>query len=55
MFGWWYTAIGAGFLLLAIQRWLFGGILWLIVLRVVISAGFFLLGWAELRGHLRRR
>ena len=49
LFGWWYVSIGAGFLLLALQRALFGGVMWLIVLRVAIAAGFFWLGWFELR------
>lgn len=49
MFGWWYVTIGAGFLLLAIERWMAGGRGWMIVLRVVIAAGFGALGWGELR------
>jgi hypothetical protein len=53
-FGWWYMTIAVGFLLLALQRILTGGVRWLIVLRIIIAAGFFLLGWAELKGKLRR-
>jgi hypothetical protein len=54
LFGWWYVTIGAGFLLLAINRILLGGSGWLIALRLVISAGFLLLGYLELRSKLRR-
>jgi hypothetical protein len=48
-FGWWYVSIGCGFVLLAVNRWLIGEGGFLIGLRVVIAAGFFLLGWLELR------
>ncbi|HZT36981.1 MAG TPA: hypothetical protein VFA28_03720 [Bryobacteraceae bacterium] len=54
LFGWWYVAIGAGFLLLAVNRILVGGEGWLIALRLVISGGFFVLGYLELRAKLRR-
>jgi hypothetical protein len=54
IFGWWYVTIGLGFTLLAVNRILVGGVNWLIGLRFVIAAGFFLLGYAELRGKLRR-
>ena len=54
LFGWWYVSIGAGFLLLAIQRALIGGVPWLIVLRIVIAACFFCLGWYELRSKRKR-
>jgi hypothetical protein len=54
LFGWWYVTIGAGFLLLAINRILFGGSAWLIALRLLISAGFFLLGYVELHSKLKR-
>lgn len=50
-YGWWYTAIGIGFLLLAAQRYLIGGVLWLIVLRIVIATGFLLLGYFELKSR----
>jgi hypothetical protein len=49
LFGWWYVSIGAGFLLLAVNRLIVGGAPWLIALRFAISAGFFWLGWFELR------
>lgn len=55
LFGWWYVAIGAGFILLAINRVLVGGVPWLIGLRIVIAIGFFLLGYLELKGKFRRR
>ena len=55
LFAYWYGAIGAGFLLLALDRILRGGVLWLIVLRCVIAAGFFLLAWMQHRGMLERR
>ncbi len=54
-YAYWYAAIGAGFLLLGINRLLVGGVAWLIVLRFVISAGFFLLAWMQYRGMLDRR
>jgi hypothetical protein len=54
MFGWWYLSIGAGFLLLAIFRMMMGERLWLIGLRLVISGGFFALGYLELTSRLRR-
>jgi hypothetical protein len=49
LFAWWYFAIAAGFVLLAINRWLVGERMWLIVLRLAIAAGFLLLGYATLR------
>lgn len=54
IFGWWYVTIGAGFLLLAANRILLGGSGWLIALRLLISAGFFLLGYLELHSKLKR-
>jgi hypothetical protein len=54
LFGWWYVMIGLGFLLLAINRILIGGVPWLIAIRLVISAGFFLLGYLELSSRLKR-
>jgi len=54
LFGWWYVAIGAGFLLLSINRILVGGSSFLIALRLLIAAGFFLLGYLELHSKLRR-
>jgi len=53
-FGWWYLSIAAGFLLLAIQRYLTGERPLLITLRLIIAAGFAALGYLELRGTLRR-
>ena len=55
LFAYWYAAIGAGFLLLAVNRILVGGVPWLIALRFVISAGFFLLAWMQYRGMFDRR
>ncbi len=55
LFGWWYLTIGAGFVLLAAQRLLIGGAGWLIALRLVIAAGFFVLGYFELSGKFSRR
>jgi hypothetical protein len=54
IFGWWYITIGAGFLLLAVNRIIIGDALWQIALRFVISAGFFVLGYLELKSKLRR-
>lgn len=51
LFAWWYFAIAAGFALLAINRWLVGERLWLIVLRSAIALGFLLLGYATLRSR----
>jgi hypothetical protein len=44
LLAWWYFAIAAGFVLLAISRWMRGERLWLVVLRLGIAAGFFFLG-----------
>jgi len=44
LFAWWYFAIAAGFVLLAINRWILGERMTLIVLRLVIAAGFLILG-----------
>jgi hypothetical protein len=49
-FAWWYFTIAAGFLLLAIRRILLGEETWLIGLRLVIAAGFALLGYWQYRG-----
>jgi hypothetical protein len=48
-FGWWYVSLGAGFVLLGLRAWLLGARFWTVVLRWVIAAGFFALGWLELR------
>ncbi len=47
--GWWYLSIGAGFLLLGVNRLLMHDRSWLVMLRWLIAAGFFLLGSLELR------
>jgi len=49
IFAWWYFAISAGFVLLAVNRWLLGERLSLILLRLLIAAGFFVLGWLTWR------
>jgi hypothetical protein len=48
-YAWWYFAIGAGFVLLAIQRFLQGERSWLVPLRVIIAGGFVLLGYWQHR------
>jgi hypothetical protein len=50
-FAWWYFAIGAGFVLLGINRWLLGERMLLVALRFGIAAGFVALGWLTLRGR----
>jgi hypothetical protein len=55
LYAWWYLTIALGFLLLAINRMLVGEKTWLIVLRVVIAAGFAALGYMELRTHSRTK
>jgi hypothetical protein len=45
--GWWYLSIGLGFLLLAMVYLLRGAGLAPIALRVVVAAGFVLLGWMQ--------
>jgi hypothetical protein len=37
---WWYFAIALGFALLAINRAITGGKLWLIGIRIIIALGF---------------
>ena len=49
VFGWWYASIGAGFLLLAVNRLIVGEAAWRIALRIVIAAGFFILARLELK------
>jgi fatty acid desaturase len=49
LFGWWYLSIGAGFVLLGINRLLAGERAWPAALRLLIAAGFFALGYFELR------
>ncbi len=55
LFAYWYAAIGLGFVLLAVQRILVGGIAWMIVLRFVIAGGFFTLAWMQWRGMFDKR
>jgi len=52
---WWYSAIAAGFVLLAIVHLVMGDRPWLIAVRVVIAAGFAFLAWFEARNKARRR
>ena len=49
IFAWWYFAIAAGFVLLALNRWLLGERISLVLLRVLIAAGFLVLGWLTWR------
>lgn len=51
--GWWYLSLGAGFVLLGLRAWLLGARFWTVLLRWLIAAGFFLLGWLELRRRLQ--
>ena len=44
LFAWWYFAIAAGFALLAINRWMLGERMFLVMLRLGIAAGFLILG-----------
>lgn len=52
---WWYIAIAIGFALLAIDHLMTGDKPWLIGVRVVIAAGFGLLGYMELRAKDHKR
>ncbi len=47
--GYWYLAIAAGFLLLAVRSAMLGDLLWRVCLRLAIAAGFGLLARFELR------
>jgi hypothetical protein len=49
MFGWWYICIGVGFALLGLRSLMRGDPSWSILLRVVISVGFCVLGIVTLR------
>ncbi len=49
LYAWWYFTIAAGFLLLDINRWLLGERAQLLILRLVIAAGFLLLGYVTWR------
>ena len=48
MLGWWYISIGCGFIVLGVNRLVQGDRSWLIALRWLIAAGFFLLASFEL-------
>ena len=52
--GWWYIAIGIGFVLLAIVNIIAGGRGWLITLRFVLAGGFGFLGWTKLHESSRK-
>lgn len=47
--GWWYISIAVGFLLLAIVYQIRGAALSAVALRVMVAAGFVLLGWMQFR------
>jgi hypothetical protein len=51
---WWYSAISVAFLLLAVSRALTGEKLWLIAIRLVISAGFAILAAFEFKSRRKR-
>jgi len=53
--GWWYLSIGAGFVLLGVNRLLLHDRSWLVALRWAIAAGFFLLASFELTRPGSRR
>jgi hypothetical protein len=53
IYAWWYVSIGVGFLLLAINRWIMGESLWLILLRMGIGIGFLLLAVLTLKSNPR--
>jgi len=48
-FGWWYVCIGLGFALLALRSWIGGVGRWGVGLRLLIAAGFLILGASTLR------
>lgn len=48
-FGWWYVCIGLGFVLLALRSWIGGVGRWGVGLRLLIAAGFLILGASTLR------
>ncbi|MBV8553266.1 MAG: hypothetical protein JOY54_18360 [Acidobacteriaceae bacterium] len=51
---WWYIAIAAGFVLLAIVHMVTKDNPWLIAVRLVIAAGFGFLAWFESHSKTRR-
>lgn len=50
----WFFCIAAGFLLLAIRSYLLGGRFSLTLLRLVIAAGFAILGYYQMRSPAQR-
>ena len=52
LFAWWYFAIGAGFVLLAIRAAMVGERMWLVILRFLIAAGFLALGVATRKSRV---
>jgi hypothetical protein len=49
LLGWWYIFIGAAFFVLGLFRLIIGERLWLVLLRLVVAAGFCALGYYQLR------
>lgn len=41
---WWYLCLGVGFALLAARSWIAGAGFWGVALRLLIAAGFLVLG-----------
>ena len=52
---WWYCAIAIGFALLALDHMVTGDKALLIVIRLVVAAGFAFLAWMEFRAKDRKR
>lgn len=50
MFAWWYFSIAAGFLLLALNRWLLGQRAGLVLAQLAAAAAFVLFGLMSWRG-----
>ena len=51
---WWYSAISVAFLLLAVSRAITGEKLWLVVVRLIISAGFAILATFEFKAKRKQ-
>jgi hypothetical protein len=51
---WWYSAISVAFMLLAISRAITGEKLWLVIVRLIISAGFAILASFEFKAKRKR-
>ena len=51
---WWYSAISFAFLLLAVSRTLTGEKTWLVIVRLIISAGFAILAAFEFKAKRKR-